>query len=312
MVRVVRIDRDASDGRTHRLDELAHIRRDIVLRVDVLHAGEAVQLTVPTAYEHVVTGFWFNVYREFHSLRTGSCRRVAQANPVRSRVEVQSIACHPDAIATIKSCNGHGGVRIAHLQTTGYIVQRIRSVEVNGVAHFHDIVHLYFCKSGVVANGVVHPLVPVLNVNRVNDWRDVCNDEVGTRQGAVRVAFQLGFRFLRIQPEVIRIFRQRRIQHALRTLQHIVIRKLNTFGQRVFEIQILVGCRQGEGAVRHSLSVWVDQDDFALCVGVIGVFVQTNHRVELTNFTVGVGQINDVGIPEVSVVGNRARCNRSA
>ena len=121
MVGIVGVNSDTRNGRTYRLNLLSHVRRHIVLGVDGLHSVKSVQLSVPTAYEHVISCFGLNIDREFYRLCSRSCWSVVQSNPRWGGIEIQPIACHPNAVAAIEARNGHRRVGVTHLQTTGNI-----------------------------------------------------------------------------------------------------------------------------------------------------------------------------------------------
>ena len=160
MIGIVRIHGDARDGSTQRTDLLAHVRRNIGLCVNVLHAVKTVKLSIPSTHKHVVACFWLNIDCKFHRFGSRSRWSIVQTHPFRCGVEVQTITRHPNAVPSIETRNGHGRVRIIDQQSARNIIHGIRCVEIHRITNSIHVIDIYLCKRRVKPHRIEHPLIP--------------------------------------------------------------------------------------------------------------------------------------------------------
>ena len=126
------------------------------------------------------------------------------------------------------------------------------------------------------------------------------------------VALNVFHPFLWIQPEVVGVFRQRRVQDALGASDAVKEVQRFVCAHFVGEGQVLAG----RGHVKRSsggvLTKGVDQDDRVLAVLVVEVLVQSGARVELTEVTVRREEVGEVAVVEVASIVDRTWCQRAA
>ena len=117
--------------------------------------------------------------------------------------------------------------------------------------------------------------------------------------------------FLWIQPEVVGVFRQRRVQDALGASDAVKEVQRFVCAHFVGEGQVLAG----RGHVKRSsggvLTKGVDQDDRVLAVLVVEVLVQTEASVELTEVTFFCEEVGEVAVVETTCVVDLARGKRT-
>ena len=166
---------------------------------------------------------------------------VAEEEPTRLGVEVQSVAGHPHAISAVESNHRHGGVRILHLDGLVHVVQRVRGIGPRGVAHRHE--------GGVPVFDDLHVVAIVQN-------------------GQVLV----------VEPGVLGVLHRTGLGDDFRTNEHIPVAQGLLKG--VFEGTVEVGRLHGEGAVLDGLVKRVDQRDGHAAVLVVEVLVEVHAGIE--------------------------------
>ena len=144
--------------------------------VNVLNLVVTHQFPIPSTNKQVIARLRLHIHCEFNSFCSiESRRRVVQANPLRSRIEIQGIAAHPQSISTVEAQNGDGGVGVNHLDLPSDVVKCVAGVEIHRVASLNDVINIDLLPQRIQTDFLVHPFIPVFDENRVHDGNNVHN-----------------------------------------------------------------------------------------------------------------------------------------